>query len=551
MVQVPAAQLIYTHVEREESPRDIGGFQTLFYTHALLAEAEVREIEGRLLYLGPDDGPPKRLFFPTATGKCVVAQVVPLLEPDRLGRGGRYLAHALVLSAADFARSGADPWPILEDFSFASTMAAVGEQGNVRSGDIPAAMLELSAAVPPKSLTQDRADTVLGDRHTVQGAASSGGPLSWPAAELAKLALLALRAPALAQQRAAVAFIGGAAQIAASLAAALVAVPVVLRAHCSFDTYFVQGNLVATYFWAIGLPDNPGRSNLMVVDAAGRRVLRSSAVSPETAYERWVVPVLSAGRLEEVVASREPAYALATWLKGHAVDAAVLEAVSPDLVGEMFRLNPQLVQARLHGWLEKRLPPVLAARLFEALAQQLPPMDLFLGIRRGFEFSLLLELLVQVYTELGWRAPPRNELRALDDLLRGVQHPLLGVLLAAWTGQRQTLRRRLEDLDDEAYRYFSERALTTGLVAPLDLAAAGHGESLTALYLATVEERRQNLVALVKVLLVVGEAEALGALVPHLAGRPRRALKKLARFLRHQQGVPAALQEGVEEALER
>jgi hypothetical protein len=141
-------------------------------------------------------------------------------------------------------------------------------------------------------------------------------------------------------------------------------------------------------------------------------------------------------------------------------------------------------------------------------------------------------------------------LRALDDLLQGVQHPLLGVLLAAWTGRRQALCRGLETLDDVAYCSFAERALAVGLVAPLDLAAAGHGEALIALYFATVEEHRQDLVALVKALLEVGEAEALVALVPHLAGRPRRVRKRLARFLRRQQGVPAAFQEGVAEALE-
>jgi hypothetical protein len=247
----------------------------------------------------------------------VVAQVVPLPESDRLGRGGRYLAHVLVLTAADFARCDAAPWRILERFGFVTTVAAALALGERRAGDIPAAALALPEVLP------------------------AGRPAPWPAAETARLALLALRAGHLARQRSALALVGDAPQIAAALAAALAAVPVALRPRCSFDTCFVRGNLVATYFWGVGLPEDPGRPNLVVVDAAGRRVPGPLPVSPETAYERWAVDALAAGWLEDVARDREAAYALAEWLEGRAAGPPPLDAVPLAVVEALLRLNPR------------------------------------------------------------------------------------------------------------------------------------------------------------------------------------------------------------------
>ena len=55
--------------------------------------------------------------------------------------------------------------------------------------------------------------------------------------------------------------------------------------------------------------------------------------------------------------------------------------------------------------------------------------------------------------------------------------------------------------------------------------------------------------ALARALLAVGESDALRLLVPHLAGRPERALQDLERFVRGQRDVPEELGEGVRKAL--
>ena len=80
MTTIQAWQHIYSNVEKEQSPQGRGGFQTLFYTASGLTEAEIEEMEGRLLYFPSKVEPVKRLFFATSTGKgggvsnCVFAE---------------------------------------------------------------------------------------------------------------------------------------------------------------------------------------------------------------------------------------------------------------------------------------------------------------------------------------------------------------------------------------------------------------------------------------------------------------------------------------------
>ena len=43
-----AGQLVYTNVEKDRSPHNRGGFQTLLHSQSLLSETEVDDIEPRL-----------------------------------------------------------------------------------------------------------------------------------------------------------------------------------------------------------------------------------------------------------------------------------------------------------------------------------------------------------------------------------------------------------------------------------------------------------------------------------------------------------------------
>ena len=143
MPTIQAWQHIYSNVEQEQSPQGRGGFQTLFYTISGLTEAEVGEMESRLLYFPSQVEPVKRLFFTISTGKGVVAQIVSLPDPDQFGRKGRYLAHSLVFAPEALAQFEADPFRVFRRFTFFTTVAEALARGNFKTGDIPALSLEL------------------------------------------------------------------------------------------------------------------------------------------------------------------------------------------------------------------------------------------------------------------------------------------------------------------------------------------------------------------------------------------------------------------------
>ena len=86
MAGIEAWQHIYTNVEKDQSPHNRGGFQTLFYSTDALSKEEVRAIEDRVLYIVSDEEPVKEVFFTTNTGKVVLGRVCSLPERDRVGR---------------------------------------------------------------------------------------------------------------------------------------------------------------------------------------------------------------------------------------------------------------------------------------------------------------------------------------------------------------------------------------------------------------------------------------------------------------------------------
>lgn len=302
---IQAWQHIYTNVEKEQSPRGLGGFQTLAASPELDA-TEVAEMEGRLLYVPAQMEPVKRLFFTTAQGHVMVGQAVPLADPDQYGRKGRYLAHSLVFEPEAFKAGGADPFRVLETFPFITNVAdALAHCG--ASDTLPPVEFDLSPA-PVFDMA------------------------GWPISELQQLALLALRAEQMSLDRLAVALVGESAEIEEALRLAMLAVPTQRRTWCTFDTYFYHCNLVATYYWAVGLPERPGNANFLLVDAAARRVLDNPADGANTIYERWVLAGIAAGTWLQDIAHRDAVYTYAEWLDGRLPEGASEPELLPALL---------------------------------------------------------------------------------------------------------------------------------------------------------------------------------------------------------------------------
>jgi hypothetical protein len=524
MTTILAWQHIYSNVEKEQSPQGRGGFQTLFYTHAGLTEDEVEEMESSLLYFPSKVEPIKRLFFTTSTGKGVAAQIVFLPNPDQYGRGGRYLAHSLVFAPEALAQFEVDPFRVFRQFSFVTTVDEALAQGDFRTGDIPTISLEL-----PSSLA---------------GELKAAG--QWPTPELKKLTLLALRAEQQARKREAVTFTGEPTQIEYALEAAFLAAPVLLRSRCTFDTYFYRCNLVATYFWAIGLPEPPVSIKFVQVDSQSRRVQGDVPGYPETAYERWVIQAIDAGELDEIVRYRDNAFALGEWLDGRAYDLSLLSAAPSDLITTVFKASPESVQGMLRRQIRKKLPASLVDRVAHHIYQQATELVLYRQLRQGFELPPLLDVLYESYAARNFEEPPRQEIKDLEELLQKVDHPLLNLFLAYWISPRKQLPKMLERAEEADYGQFGRIVLKLGLLKPLNLLVPGRGDAFLDLYLTSGMD---NLVDLTERLLEVKETACLSRLSSYVSPLSGKELKKLSRLIEEQAGAPESFRLAVERAI--
>lgn len=521
--KIEAWQHIYANVEKEESPRRRGGYQTLFYTRGSLTEAEIEEMEAHVLYVPSEGEPVKRLFFVTSTGKVVVGQIVPLSDPDRFGRGGRYLAHSLIFDHREFDRLGADPFWVLGRAPYVTQITEALERGTFATGDIGPLSLE------PGEATDCGLEAAL----------------AWPRSEWLTLTQFALRAEQLAARRWSLAFIGAPDEVEGAIQAVMLAVPTPLRRRCTFDTYFYRCNPVSGYYWAVGLPEMPTNPNFILVDVRLRKVVGRSTASPESAYEQWLVATLDTAGLDSVVRPREQAFALCEWLEGRAHDVLVLDTASPELVRSVFQVNASMVRQRLRERLGEQLPPPLSDRIFEPIYLRDRPAALFRSLRDGFARSHLLEALYQAYASQSFRAPQTQEIQALEAVLRDGDHPDLRLLRACWTGRREQLREELGHLDAERYRRFVETAIRFRLTEPLSLLIAGRGQLYLNLYLASYGQTGGDLVALVRALISSGEAACLTRLAPHLSHFSDGELRTLEKMIHHWPDIPESFLEAV------
>jgi len=458
-MRVQAYQLIYGNVEAEQSPSRRGGFQTLFYTRSALTETEVSELEARFFHIASQHEWVKRVYFVSKTGRYVVAQVVPIPEPDKLGRLGRSLAHAFILTREAFEQAGCDPFALFHSAPFVSTVEQALQQGNHQTQDIPPVELEVSAIPGNAELAQE-----------------------WHAEDLKQMALLALHAEQMAQERATVAFIGEPQQVENALQAAMLAVPAPLRHRCTFDTYFLGGNPVATYYWAVGLPEPSSNPNFHPIDARSRRVTSKPPLEPRTLYERWVIAQIDAGTLSVLQNGKEHAFALCEWLEGRSSEMTLVDSAPPSVVEQVFRMAPQQVRTRLVERLEDQLPPPLAQRCGEWLSQHLSATELLRAIRDGISLGELLDTLERAYAALGYRKPREAELEALGPLLQGSYHRRLRLLYLCWTRQTPILQGMLEGMPESEYCETVKFALHHALIEPHHLIVPGKTDAFLDVY---------------------------------------------------------------------
>jgi hypothetical protein len=142
---VLAHQLIYTNVEADLSPKRQRGFQVWLCSPELTPDQQ-RLTAKRLddFRVPPGAGPQgntlsRHVFFRLPEGGYfVIARTVPSAERDKFGRGGKFHAHAVLLSEEAFRALGSDPFRVIDGgFAFHSTPAEGMALENWRSGNLP------------------------------------------------------------------------------------------------------------------------------------------------------------------------------------------------------------------------------------------------------------------------------------------------------------------------------------------------------------------------------------------------------------------------------
>lgn len=496
---VTAAQLLYANVEKDRSPDRQGGFQTLFYTRSRLTESEVDAIEPRLFYVPGAAAPPKGIAFALGPDKLVLARVVPLEDTDSFGRKGRYLAHALVIDRADWAAGRLDPCAVLRGFPFLTQLDQALAAGDWASGDIA-----------PLTLTQER---------------GSPPARQWPVAALQRLTLYALRAEAMATERRALAFIGPPAEVERMLAEILAAVPAAMGAACSFDSYFNDGNFVATPYWAVGLPEAPPPGRFVRFDLAGGALLdEEPPPAPRTAYERWVVARL-ADPEPGIEQERETAYALCRWLDGQSPATDLPQEVREPVLAAVFRAAPAQVEARVRECLTQALPAPLAEIVWPEVQPHRADPERYAQLRQGFAPPVLADWLWTRLTRPDARPPAPLARRALTEWVRCHPHSRLGLLSRIWEGQWEALQSELTRLELAEYESLLPPLLRIGGESPLYLLASGRGAAFVRAWLAESDVVPLPIPELVEALIQQQEPAALLPLAPLLDGiRPRERL---------------------------
>lgn len=353
-----ARQLIYTNVEAKESPKGVGGFQVLLAS-AEIAEVDELEVPERLFYREIKDNeelPVKHVFYPTRSGDLLLARMVPLPERDGASRHGRYLAHALMFSAADFALVDNDPFFVFKRFAFVETVEAALEMSDRKTSEIPPAQIELGDASDANNTREARiARAQLLDDLQFE--------------PRRQLLLLAAKRALDEEARNSLGLFGEPDIVFNCLSSVVAAMPSFLRARCSFDTFFRGGNSNSTSYWAMGLPTDVARSSrLFCFDVVAGRFEHSVSSEPQTLFEQWLGEEKRA--LVEMALLGDTAWEYARWFDSpasptpkprHQEEVKVWDSLS--------RLRPDALQNQLRRQLERQVGENLAHLLALELKQ--------------------------------------------------------------------------------------------------------------------------------------------------------------------------------------
>ncbi|MGB9182224.1 MAG: hypothetical protein WCB68_23545 [Pyrinomonadaceae bacterium] len=250
-MRVDAAQHVSGVLTSRQSPKGRAGYQTLFYTHELLAQEEMRVIEDRAQYSSAQDGKAKWQSYRLSPRRHVISRIIPIAEPDEFGRRGRFFTHSLIFDAPDAQQLDEVLFDLLRLHNFLPSFDRVLAADGFKTGHTP------PQTVDAKMEWVNEAQRLLRD---------------WSGEQLSQLYMLMSDPRQLIEQGQSVALLGSEAQILDALKVAFLLTPPTARKFCSFDTNNSGKEAPPSdqIFWGRGISE--GRAASYMIDAAQRRV---------------------------------------------------------------------------------------------------------------------------------------------------------------------------------------------------------------------------------------------------------------------------------------
>jgi hypothetical protein len=457
---ITVAQHVFASLTREQSPTRRPGYQTCLYTHGLITTAAVRELEARTQHRASQGQKGKWQFFWLTSGQAVVSHLSSVPEPDEFGRKGRYLAHSMIVSAADWHQLDSNPFALINAASFTSTMERALALGDLRSGEVGPTCVEVNPAgcrARARSLSEQ-----------------------WPTDELWKLARLACRPLTITSGGQFVAFVGDDQQIREALEVAFL-LPPAPRENCSFDTAAAGCSWPrGVSFWGQGFSNEREARTPFVVDAAHKKIrlphdwLTSVPLTPN---EVWLKRLVHSREFSAIQKDQRDISILSAVLEGRTGSRAAALGVAGKVRSSFADDNRAQIEARLNEMFPERLPDYLRDAALTRIGRT--PGGRFDWLIMNPAGEGLGEILYGILRE--WEQPPTEELLlALTPLARG--HAGLHLLLSLWSQDWGKIQRSLSAMTAEQYCRHVPELFTRPSCSPRHFMSAKHLHDWFALF---------------------------------------------------------------------
>jgi|SRR5215213_1284559 len=449
MPVITCAQHIYGNLTTEQSPIRRRGYQTLFYTHGQLTPEAVRAIESRAQHRVTQGTTGKWQFYGLPQGLTVISYLAGVPEPDEFGRRGRYLAHSLLLDTANWRLTGSSPFSLMEPKYFCQTMQQVLALGNLKTGELAPAVLEVTPHQTDRAVALAQ---------------------QWNPDELWKLARLVCHPQGILQRGHFVSFVGNEQQIYEALKVAfhLAAAP---RLDCTFDTAAAGCSWRREInFWGQGFAEEREARTPFVVLAAEKKVRVPSDWSPpETPYEHWLKTQLTPRKLATIQRDQQGIYLMSSTLTGEVTKTDQLPLISVEVQNDFAKANDAALMERIERLLPKPLPPYLVDTILARIGRS--SIARLQWLYRNPAGEGLGDILFDIFADWGESLTDEAQ-RSMTSVVS--RHAGLRLLFALWARNEREIHNSVSAMNPDEYRRSLQKLSQRRFVQVHDFFCAKH-----------------------------------------------------------------------------